>query len=79
MFKTLKQYKLANKINKQKMLHAFCNNSVPHHRGFNVSELTQMGIPVLPICDQQLKKRTYEYNSSILNMTSNKSIRILQE
>ena len=51
MFKTLKQYK----INKQKMLHAFCNNSVPHHRGFNVSELTQMGIPVLPICDQQLK------------------------
>lgn len=53
MFKTLNQYKIANNMTKQKMIKAFCNNFVPHHRGFSTLDLSQMGIQTMPLSDHQ--------------------------
>lgn len=49
MFKTLKQYELADVPTQKKMLRAFCENSVPHHRSYNSFDLEQIGIKVNPL------------------------------
>ena len=53
VFKTLKQYIIANNETKKKMINAFCSNSVPHHRGFTTEDLLQMGIRITPMSSQQ--------------------------
>lgn len=55
MFKTLKQYKMANETNKKKMLNSFCSNSVPHHRGFNIPDLAKMGISISIVQNEHKK------------------------
>ena len=59
MFKTLKQYNMAIKSNKQKMMKAFCSNSVPRNRGFNALDMLHMGIQTALIHYQQKKSYTY--------------------
>ncbi len=53
VFKTLKQYIMANNDTKKKMVNAFCSNSVPHHRGFTTVDLSLMGLRITPMNSQQ--------------------------
>jgi hypothetical protein len=46
MFKSLRQYQLASKINKLKLLKTFCYNTLPHHQTIGYQDLMDHGINV---------------------------------